>query len=579
MNVKKKANNRVMGLIISMIAGLLAAAVQFIPNISNSSAQGTNLFTLYGSEPIVTHGEFGQWDGTFTDPGAVMYHEGKFHMFRNGFKAWPATVQVGYVTSTDGYSWVKQDSEPVFTTAQVPYAGVAALASSVVVRDDGTWIMYFYTWEKSFQPFTGAIGRATAPGPNGPWTPDSTPVLKPGSGNAWDSGQVAAPSVLRTENGYVMYYTGSRTLADRMIGMATSPDGIIWTKYNDPSTNNPDYAESDPVLGPGAAGAWDNSNVHQPGVQRTPDGWVMLYRSAGGRDQNMALGYATSTDGIHWLRYANNPVLRPSAVASSQGFWYTNMVYHNNTYFITWEVGRNQTTDIFLATYTGSLPAGSVAVPIPVPATEPTATPGNTAPTITPTPSVDSTPAAVPGSNNRTFPETGKTVNGLFLDYWDNNGGLAQQGFPISEVLTEVSDLDGKAYTVQYFERAVFEYHPEEQAPYNVLLSQLGTFRYKELYPNDAPDQKVNNEAGSQLFPETGHSVGGKFLDYWKTHGGLAQQGFPISDEFSETNQLDGKVYTVQYFERAVFEMHPENPAPYDVLLSQLGTFRYESGR
>ena len=88
----------------------------------------------------------------------------------------------------------------------------------------------------------------------------------------------------------------------------------------------------------------------------------------------------------------------------------------------------------------------------------------------------------LPGSGSRTFPETGKTVTGIFLDYWDKNGGLPQQGFPISEVMTEVSDLDGKAYTVQYFERAVFEVHPENAPPYDVLLSQLGTFRYKEKY-------------------------------------------------------------------------------------------------
>jgi endonuclease YncB( thermonuclease family) len=31
----------------------------------------------------------------------------------------------------------------------------------------------------------------------------------------------------------------------------------------------------------------------------------------------------------------------------------------------------------------------------------------------------------------------------------------------------------------------------------------------------------------------------------------------------------------VQYFERAVFERHPENAPPYDVLLSQLGRFSY----
>jgi pimeloyl-ACP methyl ester carboxylesterase len=69
--------------------------------------------------------------------------------------------------------------------------------------------------------------------------------------------------------------------------------------------------------------------------------------------------------------------------------------------------------------------------------------------------------------------------------------------------------------------------------------------------------------------------VGGKFLTYWQQHGGLTQQGFPISDEFQEKSDLDGKTYTVQYFERAVFELHPENAPPYDVLLSQLGTFRY----
>src|SRR5215210_1738224 len=76
--------------------------------------------------------------------------------------------------------------------------------------------------------------------------------------------------------------------------------------------------------------------------------------------------------------------------------------------------------------------------------------------------------------NSRTFSETGKTVQGSFLDYWQRNGGLAQQGLPISGELQERSATDGKIYTVQYFERAVFELHPENKAPYNVLLSLLG---------------------------------------------------------------------------------------------------------
>ncbi|MEO5953833.1 MAG: hypothetical protein ABIQ44_15330 [Chloroflexia bacterium] len=184
-------------------------------------------------------------------------------------------------------------------------------------------------------------------------------------------------------------------------------------------------------------------------------------------------------------------------------------------------------------------------------------------------------PVPLPGAGSTTFPETGKTTNGVFYDYWNRHGGLAQQGFPISEVIGEISDLDGKPYTVQYFERAVFEYHPEQTDPqYAVLLSQLGTFQYKRKYPTGAPNQHAS-AINSRVFPETGHTVGGKFLDYWQSHGGLAQQGFPISDEFVEVSDLNGKQYLVQYFERAVFEYHPENASPNDVLLSQLGTFQY----
>jgi hypothetical protein len=85
----------------------------------------------------------------------------------------------------------------------------------------------------------------------------------------------------------------------------------------------------------------------------------------------------------------------------------------------------------------------------------------------------------------QTYPETGKTVCGKFLTYWQQHGGLAQQGYPISSQFQEVSDLNGGTYTVQYFERAVFELHPEfAGTPNEVLLSQLGTFQFKRKYPN-----------------------------------------------------------------------------------------------
>lgn len=112
------------------------------------------------------------------------------------------------------------------------------------------------------------------------------------------------------------------------------------------------------------------------------------------------------------------------------------------------------------------------------------------------------------------------------------------------------------------------------------MLMSLGLGAYNSLAQTQG--QAAQPVGNCQTFQQTGYTVCGKFLQYWQGHGGLAQQGYPISQEFNETSDLNGKPYTVQYFERAVFELHPENKAPNDVLLSQLGTFlgksNYEQG-
>ncbi len=185
-----------------------------------------------------------------------------------------------------------------------------------------------------------------------------------------------------------------------------------------------------------------------------------------------------------------------------------------------------------------------------------------------------SSPRSAHAADSHLFPETGHTVQGRFLEYWTLNGGLAQQGYPITEEVQEQSDTDGQIYTMQYFQRSVFEKHPENPRPFDVLLSLLGVFYYNINYGGNAPGQHVNTD-NPRLFTETGRTVGGAFREYWESHGGLAQQGYPISEEFTEVSPTDGKSYSVQYFQRAVFEFHPENPAPNNVLLSLLGVFYY----
>ncbi len=84
-------------------------------------------------------------------------------------------------------------------------------------------------------------------------------------------------------------------------------------------------------------------------------------------------------------------------------------------------------------------------------------------------------------------------------------------------------------------------------------------------------------QSSCQIFPQTNKAVCGKFLAFWQQHGGLTVFGYPISNEFTEVSALNGEEYTVQYFERAVFELHPDNKPPYDVQLSQVGAFQYKT--
>jgi acetyl esterase/lipase len=176
-------------------------------------------------------------------------------------------------------------------------------------------------------------------------------------------------------------------------------------------------------------------------------------------------------------------------------------------------------------------------------------------------------------STARTFPETGKTVRGAFLRAWEQQGGLPQPGYPVSEAMQERA-ADGTTLTVQYFERGVLELRPD--APGSITQRRLGAALYDRLYPLGALGQTASTEPGAVFFPPTGKRLGGRFLAYWQAHGGLAQQGYPVSDEFTEPG-ADGTVHRVQYFERSVFEYHPENVPPYDILLRPLGTLAYQA--
>ena len=186
-------------------------------------------------------------------------------------------------------------------------------------------------------------------------------------------------------------------------------------------------------------------------------------------------------------------------------------------------------------------------------------------------------PAPASGSaDGPYYSATNHNISPLFKSYWESHGGLAQFGYPRTEALREVNPADGKIYTVQYFERNRFEYHPEfAGTPYEVELGLLGNQLTESR--RAAGDGAFNHfddmhYPGGTYFAATGHNLRNSFKIYWESHGGLALYGYPISEEFNEVNPDDGQTYVVQYFERNRFEYHPENKGTqYEVELGLLG--------
>jgi hypothetical protein len=201
-----------------------------------------------------------------------------------------------------------------------------------------------------------------------------------------------------------------------------------------------------------------------------------------------------------------------------------------------------------------------------------------------PTDRIDAYP---PG--DRFFNATGHSISGEFKRYYETHGlemgdrgvsareSLALFGYPISEPYDEINAEDGQRYRVQYFERARFELHPQNQPPYRVLLGRLGFSSLirrhsgaEPVIPNPDPTPPP---PACPRFPETGYSTCAPFTAYWQRHGGLPVFGFPIVNMREEQNQADGKPYLTQWFERERMEHHPENAGtPYDVLLGLLGS-------
>ncbi len=249
--------------------------------------------------PVFTVGEAAAWDSGVVFSPRVVLKDGTYHLFYNGSAddTLP-TMAIGYAVSTDGRAFTRPTDEPILTGDGRGF-DARQVSSGVPLFDGDRWVLYYNAG--GGQGSAGkAIGRATASHPAGPWKRDNQPVLLVGryESKAWDTDYIVPESVLLTDEGYVMYYTSGNRQNGIVaaIGMATSPDGITWTKHGEP------------VLQPGTEGSWDTVGVWGCTVLQAED-WEMFY--TGGGEMGASIGYAVSPDGIHWTKREGNPIFSP----------------------------------------------------------------------------------------------------------------------------------------------------------------------------------------------------------------------------------------------------------------------------
>ena len=263
---------------------------------------------------MIRPGAVGEWDDFSVAQPSVIERRGRFHMVYlgvgTGADGNPQTG-IGYATSEDGFEWEKSSRNPILSSADL---GLGAIHNPEIVFFDGEWWLYFSvntTQDGSHSNPNGvSIRMARADSLDGDWEMNPQTILEVGADGNWDDHILQVGRVVAGDDQLMMVFSGNRGVYTGAVGYATSVDGVNWAVYDDATTTDAPYAFSDPVLAT-STNAWDSGDVWAGTVSAYESGWLMLYHGGqqNPRNESLGLGFARSTDGVHWQRHPANPVL------------------------------------------------------------------------------------------------------------------------------------------------------------------------------------------------------------------------------------------------------------------------------
>ncbi len=224
----------------------------------------------------------------------VLYENGLYRMYYFGIAS-SAQKYILYAESNDGIHWNHPVQNPIINPgAYGTWDSWAVHPGAVFKDDDNVYKMYYYGYSDQYDQWH--IGLATSvDGIN--WVKYPQPIVMGTSG--WEY-QIGSSSIIKRNGIYCLYYFG-RTAPNYRIGLATSTDGINFTKF-----------AGNPILSNTVS--WEGTGVIYPAVIQDGSILKMIYTNSTGS----GFGLATSSDGIEWTKANNNPFF---TVSNTSNHW------------------------------------------------------------------------------------------------------------------------------------------------------------------------------------------------------------------------------------------------------------------
>lgn len=235
-------------------------------------------------KPVLTSGQEEGWDNERVSKPCVIFENEQYKMWYLGETKQDNKIipEIGFATSEDGISWIKNRQNPVFDLKKYNLPWASFLRYFWILKEQDQYKMWFSAvGEKSYENIE-SIGYASSPD-GYDWQIHPTPVLKRDSTNIWEDFYVSNPYVLKTDSVYYMFYGGLGRygyLFKESICLAKSNNGIHWKKYYD----NPILINTE------ESSAWDREFVTNPRVLKIKDRYYLWYVGADKKNTAEELG-------------------------------------------------------------------------------------------------------------------------------------------------------------------------------------------------------------------------------------------------------------------------------------------------